>query len=173
MRTIIFTFLLAFSASASAQVYQCNDVHGNFIFSDQPCDTLGASGGPIQRGPSAEEIDKERQQAHEATERKYQRRAAEREQQAFDQQMEAAQQRQALGARAASLRHSDTPACKEAQKELEFVSSIRTISQDEKRMRTNAAIANVNAACGSDTPLLQEPPQVLEHPVSVPYTTPR
>ncbi|MDR3016723.1 hypothetical protein [Delftia acidovorans] len=52
--------------------------------------------------------------------------------------------------------------CKQARKELEFVSSIRTISQDEKRLRTNAAITGVNAACGSNTPLMQEPPKVIE-----------
>lgn len=54
--------------------------------------------------------------------------------------------------------------CKEARKELEFVSSIRTISQDEKRTRTNAAITSVNAACGSNTPLMQEPPKVIGIP---------
>ncbi|RYF26994.1 MAG: hypothetical protein EOO33_06080 [Comamonadaceae bacterium] len=56
---------------------------------------------------------------------------------------------------------AETPACRQAQKELEFVSSIRTLSQDEKRMRTNAAITNVNAACGTQTPLMQEPPKVI------------
>jgi hypothetical protein len=54
-----------------------------------------------------------------------------------------------------------TPACKNAQKEMEFVSSIRTLGTDEKRMRTNAAITNVNAACGTSTPLMQEPPKVI------------
>lgn len=54
--------------------------------------------------------------------------------------------------------------CKQARKELEFVSSIRTISQDEKRMRTNAAITGVNAACGSNTPLMQEPSKVIGTP---------
>ncbi|WP_227001316.1 hypothetical protein [Pulveribacter suum] len=52
-------------------------------------------------------------------------------------------------------------ACKQARKELEFVSSIRTISQDEKRMRMNAAIAQVNAACGTQMPLMQEPDKVI------------
>lgn len=41
------------------------------------------------------------------------------------------------------------------------MSSIRTISQDEKRMRMNAAIAQVNAACGTQMPLMQEPSKTI------------
>jgi len=57
-----------------------------------------------------------------------------------------------------------SPPCKEARKELEFVSSIRTISQDEKRMRMNAAIAQVNATCGTQMPLMQEPSKTIINP---------
>ncbi len=53
---------------------------------------------------------------------------------------------------------------KSAQKELQFVSSIRTISEEEKRLRVNAAITQVNAACGSQTPLMQEPARVIVAP---------
>lgn len=56
---------------------------------------------------------------------------------------------------------NNSHACKEARKEVEFVSSIRTISQDEKRMRMNAAIAQVNAACGTQMPLMQEPDKII------------
>ncbi len=44
--------------------------------------------------------------------------------------------------------------CKQARKELEFVSSIRSLSEGEKRMRMNAQISNVNASCGTNMPLL-------------------
>lgn len=56
---------------------------------------------------------------------------------------------------------NNSHACKEAREELEFVSSIRTLSRDEKRMRMNAAIAQVNAECGTQTPLMQEPDKVI------------
>lgn len=76
-------------------------------------------------------------------------------------------QQRMLGGQSSSaqaLSPSQSPACKEARKELEFVFSVRTVSQDEKRMRTNAAIGNVNAACGSSTPLMQEPQKVIVAP---------
>ena len=67
----------------------------------------------------------------------------------------------ALPGAMAQVARPDSAACKEARKELEFVSSIRTISQDEKRMRVNAAIAQINAACGTTMPLMQEPQKVI------------
>ncbi len=164
MHKIIVALLLGFMTLAHAQVYKCADSSGKTIFSDKPCDAHGAKGGQVQRGRTADEIYQERMQALDASERKYQRRAAEREQQMFDQQMNAARQRQAIEARPAPQRQSDTVECKKAQKELDYVSSIRTVSQDEKRMRTNAAITSVNAACGSNTPLMQEPPKIVVKP---------
>lgn len=163
-KLIIAALFFAVSATAQAQVYRCADATGKQIYSDRPCDAVGAKGGMIQRERSAESIIQERIDAQEATERKYQRRAAEREQQAFDQQMDEARQRQARAAQPAPQRQSDTAACRSAQKELEFVSSIATLSQNDKRMRTNAAISNVNAACGSNTQLMQEPAKPRRRP---------
>jgi hypothetical protein len=116
----------------------------------------------IERQRTQSEIYQERIQAAEANERKYRSQAATRDAQMLEQQ-----QRQALapaGGQVVVQDKASSRECKEAQKELEFVSSIRTITQDEKRMRTNAAIARVNASCGSNTQLMQEPPKVIVRP---------
>jgi hypothetical protein len=116
----------------------------------------------IERQRTQSEIYQERIQAAEANERKYRSQAATRDALMLEQQ-----QRQALapaGGQVVVQDKASSRECKEAQKELEFVSSIRTIPQDEKRMRTNAAIARVNASCGSNTQLMQEPPKVIVRP---------
>ncbi|NIF82531.1 DUF4124 domain-containing protein [Comamonas sp. Tr-654] len=145
---------------ATAQVYRCKDSTGSITMSDKPC-SVGQSGELLERKRSNEEIDQERMQAAEANERKYRQQLHDMQ----HSQLESQQRRlehQSSGAQAVSP--SQSPACKEARKELEFVSSVRTVSQDEKRMRTNAAISNVNAACDSNTPLMQEPQKVIVAP---------
>lgn len=164
---MIAALLLAMAPLTMAQVHKCKDAAGNHLFSDRPCDAVGGQGKQVQRGRTSEEVYQERVQANDAIERKYQRRAAEREQQAFDQQMESTRQQQVNQTRPEPQRQSDTAACTKAKAELEYVSSIRTIPLDEKRLRTNAAISNVNAACGSNTQLMQEPPKVKRNPPMV------
>ena len=95
---------------------------------------------------------------------KYRARRDERERQMMEHQMRLSQQQAAQAAAPRAQSPGDSPACKAARKELEFVSSIRTVSQNEKRMRTNAAISNVNAACGSNTQLMQEPAKIEVRP---------
>lgn len=153
--------LVVFAPATSAQVHKCKDAAGKTIYTDAPC-TAGQSGGMIERQRTQSEIYQERIQAAEANERKYRSQAATRDAQMLEQQ-----QRQALapaGGQVVVQDKASSRECKEAQKELEFVSSIRTIPQDEKRMRTNAAIARVNASCGSNTQLMQEPPKVIVRP---------
>ena len=153
--------LVVFAPATSAQVHKCKDAAGKTIYTDAPC-TAGQSGGMIERQRTQSEIYQERIQAAEANERKYRSQAATRDAQMLEQQ-----QRQALapaGGQVVVQDKASSRECKEAQKELEFVSSIRTIPQDEKRMRTNAAIARVNASCGSNTQLMQEPPKVIMRP---------
>ena len=139
-------------STAQAQVHRCTNAAGQSIYTDAPC-AEGQTSKLVERQKSAAEIAQERANADAATDRKYRAQAAERAQQdappSFPSQ---ASTQTPLAA---------TPACKSAQKEMEFVSSIRTLSPDEKRMRTNAAITNVNAACGTNTPLMQEPPKVI------------
>ncbi|MCZ8091921.1 MAG: DUF4124 domain-containing protein [Acidovorax sp.] len=139
-------------STAQAQVHRCTNAAGHSVYTDAPC-AEGQTSKLVERQKSAAEIAQERANADAATDRKYRAQAAERAQQ--DAPPSSPSQASTQTPLAA------TPACKNAQKEMEFVSSIRTLSQDEKRMRTNAAIANVNAACGTNTPLMQEPPKVI------------
>lgn len=139
-------------STAQAQVHRCTNAAGQSIYTDAPC-AEGQTSKLVERQKSAAEIAQDRANADAATDRKYRTQAAERAQQ--DAPPSSPSQTSAPTPLAA------TPACKNAQKEMEFVSSIRTLSPDEKRMRTNAAITNVNAACGTNTPLMQEPPKVI------------
>lgn len=152
---------LSSTAPAHAQVHRCLDASGKTIYSDAPC-TTGQPGQLIERRKSQEEIVRERMQAAEANERKYRSQQAERDQQNFETQRQNASRSTVSTQQPQNL--SGSRACTEAKKDLEYVSSIRTISQDEKRMRTNAAITQVNAACGSNTPLMQEPPKIIVRP---------
>lgn len=139
-------------SAAQAQVHRCTNAAGQSIYTDAPC-AEGHTSKLIERQKSAAEIAQDRANADAATDRKYRAQAAERVQQ--DAPLPSPRQTSAQTPLAA------TPACKNAQKEVEFVSSIRTLPPDEKRVRTDAAITNVNAACGTNTPLMQEPPKVI------------
>lgn len=144
------------TATAQAQVHRCTNAAGQSVYTDVPCPE-GQTSKLIERQKSAAEIAQERANAEAATERKYRAQSAERAQ--HDASTSSPSPAPTSTNTPASL--ASTPACKNAQKEMEFVSSIRTLSQDEKRMRTNAAITSVNAACGTNTPLMQEPPKVI------------
>lgn len=166
MRFPVAAILSAFIAlPAMAQVYQCKDSAGRLTFADRPC-SGATSGGLVQRQKSDAEIYRERMEAAEANERKYQRQVNEMQQRQLETQQRMLDQ-QARRAAAVPEQPGTSYQCKQARKDLEFVSSIRTISQDEKRNRTNAAIANVNASCGTNTPLMQEPPKVIVRPAPV------
>lgn len=143
---------------AAAQVHRCKDANGHTTYSERPC-AAGQSGGIIAAKKSREQLLEERLQAAESSEIKYRAQSIERGRMLMDQQRQGSvvARQQAPTQNLASTRE-----CKDARKDLEFVSSIRTVSQDEKRMRTNAAITSVNAACGSNTPLMQEPPKVIQ-----------
>lgn len=166
MRNVVLYLALAAAACATpaqAQVFKCAGPAGNPTYSDRPCDQ-GRGMVLMQRERSWQELADERAIAAEAEERKYRARRDERERQMMEHQMRLSQQQAAQAAAPRAQSPGETPACKAARKELEFVSSIRTVSQDEKRMRTNAAISNVNAACGSNTQLMQEPPKIEVRP---------
>lgn len=171
MHYALFGLIIALAGMApavQAQVFRCATPSGKLTFSDRPCDS-GSSGTLVEREKSWQEIARERDVAAQAEERKYRARAAEREQQLFESQMQQSRLQPFAQQQSQSQRQmqSETDSCKAARKELEFISAIRTVSQDEKRMRTNAAISNVNAACGSNTPLMQEPPKIVREAVSI------
>jgi hypothetical protein len=152
---------LALAVPAMAQIYQCKDPSGEMNFSDRPCSSAQV-GGMIERRKTDAEILQERTEAARASERKYrqqavdaQRRQIDSQQRMIEQQAQQAQQPTPASA---------SPGCGQARKELEFVSSIRSLSEGEKRMRMNAQISNVNASCGTNMPLLQEPPKIVLTP---------
>ena len=151
--------LAAFAMPSPAQVHRCKDETGKLTFSDQPC-KAGQIGELIQQKKSREAILEERMQAAEANERKYRAQSADLERQVFEQQRD---QSRASLSQAVPQNMASSAECNAARKELAFVSNIRTVSQDEKRMRTNAAITAVNASCGSNTQLMQEPPKIINH----------
>ena len=149
---------LALAVPAMAQIYQCKDPSGDMNFSDRPCSSAQV-GGMIERRKTDAEILQERAEAAQANERKYRQQAVDAQRRQIDSQQRMIDQ-QAQQATPASA----SPGCGQARKELEFVSSIRSLSEGEKRMRMNAQISNVNASCGTNMPLLQEPPKIVLTP---------
>lgn len=151
--------VLAVSAQSSvAQVYRCEVGGGKVTYSDQPC-ADGAKVKQVARKRTEQEILEDQMRADAANERKYRARAAEHERQVMDHQ-ESVRTVQAAPAAAPIAASRE---CKDAQKDYDFVASIRTGSDADRRIRTNAAITKVNASCGSNTPLQQEPKKVIIH----------
>ena len=139
---------------AAAQVHRCKDSAGKTIYSDAPC-LAGQSGVLVEPKKAREEILQERLQAAEANERKYRQQAAEREsQQRIIADTPPAPQ-------SVQQDKSASYACRQAQRDHETISSIRTGDDDALRNRINASIIKVNAACGLQTELIQSPPRFI------------
>ncbi|MBF5002975.1 DUF4124 domain-containing protein [Diaphorobacter caeni] len=149
--------LLLHSLPAHAQVYQCTGSNGKVSYSDAPCAQHQTS-RTVEEARSAADIQRERAQANEALERRQRDAQSSREQQRLDMQ-----QTHSAAPAPGPRDLASTAQCAQAKKELEFVSSIRTLGEAEQRVRTNAAITTVNAACGTSTPLMQEPTRVIIH----------
>ena len=148
---------LFLTASSFAQVYQCKDASGKVSYSDAPCATHQTS-RTVEEPRSAADIQRERSQANEAIERKQRDSQTQRDQQRLDLQQQAQTRNDQ---QAAAPNPANSSQCAQARKELDFVTSIRTLSERDQRIRTNAAITSVNAACGTNTPLMQEPTKVI------------
>lgn len=149
--------LLAVACQSSfAQVFRCDVGGGKITFSDQPC-PAGSAGQQVQRKRTQQEILEDQRRADIANARKYQDRAAEQDQQLMEQRQQALRAPQQ--APAAPL--SASRECKAAQKDYDFAASIRTGTDADRRIRTNAAITKVNASCGTNTPLQQEPTKII------------
>ena len=159
MAVVVVAPLLSLSMPAFAQVYQCKDASGKISYTDAPC-TQQQTGRVVEREKTADEIQSERRQADEALERKQRAKDSDRAQQRLDIQQERARQPSNAGnSHSGALASSHQ--CRAAQKELEFVTSIRSLNDDDRRVRVNVGITNVNAACGTRTPLMQEPERVI------------
>ncbi len=149
--------LLAYG-SAQAQVYKCQDPAGRLLLSDQPC----ANGELVQKKRTAEEKQQDDERAALAVEQKQQRRAQEqasRRPNTPDQPPPAASQPPASANSANSTGSaSESRECQAAKRDLEFASASISRTEPERRAKVNAAITQVNASCGTQTELIQEPP---------------
>lgn len=159
LSTVACLVIAAVCLPVNAQVHRCTDATGKIIYSDAPC-AQNQTGKMIEPQKSREQILEERQQAAEAKQRKYQAQTLEHNSQVAEPPRQSAAQHTKSEPQNLALSRE----CREAKKELEFVSSIRTLSEREERLRTNAAITNVNASCGTHTELIQEPPNVIVQP---------
>jgi len=142
------------SGYASAQVYRCPDAKtGQVAYSDQPC----SHGTQIlkERSPDQQQMDAERA-------------AVAQERFQLQQERRAMQERPQVivvppspGVPTSEAKPINRYECDKAERELALASSIRTLSEYDKRMRVNAAIGRSNVACGTDLPLMQEPPKII------------
>lgn len=165
MRTAIsaaaFLFVaLATAATASAQVYKCPDkATGRIVYSDAACD----DGQQIVKPVTPEERALNAERAVLARERLQldMDRAALRDEQHRQQDASGAQ---TPAPSAAATPPIDRHACQKAQREMSIASNLQTESPEGKRRRMNAAIVEVNAACGTHNELIQEPVRVTVVP---------
>ena len=152
--TVTFFAIVAVCVPAVAQVHRCKDVAGKTIYSDTPCAT-GQAGMMIERQKSRVEILEERLQAAESNERKYRERA-------LEQQMQSQQSASQAAARQPEQKDKSLSyECRQAQREHETVSSIRTGTDEERRNRINSATQKTNASCGLQTEMLQPPAKII------------
>lgn len=160
MRWTVVIACLAFvvvCTPVAAQVHRCKDAAGKTTYSDAPCGA-GQSGVMIEREKNRQEIMEERMQAAEANERRYRQRAA-------DQQMQSQQSTAApVDRQPAPQDKSSSYECRQAQREHETVSSIRTGTDEERRNRINSSTQKVNAVCGLQTEMIQPPPKIIVAP---------
>ncbi len=156
-KSIVACFALAsVCLPAVSQVHRCKDGLGKTIYSDAPCGN-GHSGVMIERQKSIRETMDERNLAAEANERKYRDRF-------LDQQLQLQQTAvQAADPEPKKQDRSSSYECRQAQREHETVSSIRTGTEEERRNRINAATQKSNVACGLQTEMIQPPAEKRRH----------
>jgi hypothetical protein len=135
--------------SAFAQVYQCPDkASGQISFTDTPC----AGGRQIIKELTPEEQAIRAERAALARERLQ----LERDRAAVREQQQAPPQSPPPVSPPAG-KPIDPYACRTAKRELSIASNLQSESETGKRRRMNAAIIEVNLACGTNTELIQEP----------------
>ena len=149
------------STSATAQVYRCKLPSGQTSYSSQPC-MESSTGVLVQEQRSQESLMRERENAREAEMRKMRQKMRALEQ--AQEQQQAVQRAQPISQLPQRLQ--ETSSCKTAQSDLENAPRSVYRNNDEKRSAINAAIAKVNAACGSKTELMQEPAKIIVTPRS-------
>lgn len=148
--------VLACAQLSFAQVYRCDAGNGKVTYSDKLC-ADGSKERIVGRKRTAQEIQEDEMRANLANQQKYRAQAMEQNEALIRQQQVMARPVQPVAPPPLSASRE----CKEAQKDYDFAASIRTGSDADRRIRTNAAITKVNASCGSNTPLQQEPAKVI------------
>ena len=159
IRLAFLFLLLGIGGLAQAQVYRCEDSKGRVTYADAPC-IKGRDTGLIERKKSEVEILRERQDAANANQQRLAKENAELKRREHEQSI-ALQEQQAATSAANSVNLANTPACARARKDMDWIQNINTLSDEQRRARMNAAITQVNAACGTNTELIQEPAQVV------------
>lgn len=136
------------AVTASAQVWRCTDAAGKTVYADAPCPS-GQSARLVESARTPAQVEADARAAEAARARLEREQAASRAAEA---------ERRAAEAAPMPPDRSQSTECRAAKKELDFVSSIRTLPDEEKRARMNAQIAAMNAACGTQMDLLPDPP---------------
>ena len=154
--------LMGISSWAQAQVYRCEDSKGKVSYSDAPC-TKGQDAGLIERKKTDAEISRERQDAAQANQQRLAKENSELKRREQEQEIALKEQQAAATAAAAAstVNLANTPACARARKDMDWIQHIHSLSDEQRRARMNSAITQVNAACGTNTELIQEPVQVV------------
>lgn len=153
-KTVFIALFALTAASVSAQVHRCKDTTGKLIFSDRPCE-VGHAGGEIQRQRTSAEIHRERVEASEAEFRKQNRREADES------------RLQQLPSRPIQAQGGSTISpygCRKAKEELDLAMSLRTLTDEQKRIRVHGEQIKVAAACGTSPPSELPAPQAKKAP---------
>lgn len=156
LKSALVVTLVTACLPVGAQVFRCPDkATGKITYSDAPC----SDGRQIvrERTPEEKQLDAER------AELARQRRQLSNEKAAVE------QQQRALASPTTNPAGPSQPAvdpflCRKAQREMSIASNMQSGSPSDKRRRMNAAIIEVNSACGTKTELIQEPVKVEVRP---------
>ena len=159
IRLAFLFLLLGISSLAQAQVYRCEDAKGKVNYSDTPC-IKGQDTGLIERKKTEAEILRERNTAAQANQQRQAQENAKLKRREQEQSISLKEQQAATSA-ANSVNLANTPACARARKDMDWIQNIQTLSDEQRRARMNSAISQVNAACGTNTELIQEPAQIV------------
>lgn len=138
--------LTVIANAVSAQVHRCKDPSGNITYSEIPC-SGAKTGEQIQRARSREEVLEERLRVAEENERKANSRAKQAERASASDSRVPQERNVHITYRDDTPDKSKSAECLSAKKELEFSSSVQSLSTDDKRFRMNAATTNVRMSC--------------------------
>lgn len=157
MRFTSFVLMVSFSGCVGAQVYACKDpVTGKTGYADAPCPS-GSRSRLVVPPTTQEQALRDRALAAEASEKRYRLRME-------SQERDFAVRTLIIGQTITQTAPPPVPQqkqvsgfeCRLATRELEMATSSGR-DENERILKTNAAIMKTNQSCGTDTPLLKLP----------------